>query len=348
MTRGEAHDFLGINIKMRTDGLIAIEQHKQIEEALERFGTTYSHKVTSPCARHCCKVNEKAEKLNEEQADLFHSIVAKLLHVTKRSRPDIEPTIAFLMTRVSKSDVDDWKKLKRLMTWLKQTKHDVRLIGAISVDQLYTWVDAAFAVHDNMRSQTGGAMSFGHGMVHCRSTKQKLNTLSSTEAELVGTSEYVPFAIWLMMFLEDQGYSVKNSVLFQDNESSIKMGKNGKDSCTGRSRHIDIRHFFVKDRIDEGKFGFTVEHCPTELMIADYVTKPLQGKLFHTFRELIMGWKSIDDVLLAIRISAKERVENRKVAESTNGQNSRITYKEALMNEKKAKHVELRKEVKFK
>ena len=83
-------------------------------------------------------------------------------------------------------------------------------------------------------------------------------------------------------------------------------------------------------------------------MIADYFTKPLQVKLFHTFSELIMGWKSIEDVLLVIRISAKERVENRKMAENANGQKSRITYKEALMNEKKSKHVELRKEVKFK
>ena len=82
-------------------------------------------------------------------------------------------------------------------------------------------------------------------------------------------------------------------------------------------------------------------------MIADYFTKPLQGKLVHTFRELIMGWKSIDDVLLAIRISAKERVENRKMAENTNDQKSRITYKEALMNEKRSKHVELRTEIKL-
>ena len=89
-----------------------------------------------------------------------------------------------------------------------------------------------------------------------------------------------------------------------------------------------------------------MEHCPTELMIADHFIKPLQGKIFHTFCELIMGWKSIDDVLLAIRISAKERVENRKVVENANDQKSRITYKEALMNEKKFKHVELRTEIK--
>ena len=88
------------------------------------------------------------------------------------------------MTRVSNSDVDDWKKLKRVMTWLRQTRSDVRLIGATSVKELYTWVGAAFAVHDNMRSQTGGVMSFGYGMVHCRSNKQKLTTKSSTEVSI--------------------------------------------------------------------------------------------------------------------------------------------------------------------
>ena len=83
--------------------------NEHIEQALEKFGPTYTYHFTSPCANHLWKVNKNAEKLDEKKADLFHSIVAKLLHVTKRSRPDIETAVAFLMTRVSKSDVDDWK-----------------------------------------------------------------------------------------------------------------------------------------------------------------------------------------------------------------------------------------------
>ena len=161
------------------------------------------------------------------------------------------------------------------------------MIGATSVKELYTWVDAAFAVHDNMRSQTGGGMSFGYGMVHCRSSKQKLNTKSSTEAELVGTSEYMPFAIWLTLFMKCQGYTINKNILFQDNESAIKMERHGKDSCTGRSRHIDIRHFFVQDRVDKGELE--IEHCPTKLMVADYMTKLLQGAQFHLLRYAIMG-----------------------------------------------------------
>ena len=326
-TRGDAHDFLGIGIKIRKDGLVAIEQHKHIEESLKTFGPTFTHYVSSPCAQHLWHVNDKAEKLSVEDSELFHSVVEKLLHITKRSRPDIETAVAFLITRVSKSDVDDWKKLKRVMTWLRQTKGDVRLIGAKSVQELYTWIDAAFAVHDNMRSQTGGVMSFGHGMIHCRSNKQKLNTKSSTEDELVGTSDYVPFAIWLALFMDSQGYPIKKNILFQDNESAIKMEKNGKDSCTGRSRHINIRHFFVKDRVDKGELE--VEYCPTKLMIADYMTKPLQGAHFQLLRYMIMGWKSLDDIIMAIRHSVKERVVN--VTESSNHNNEKKTFKEALL-----------------
>ena len=57
---------------------------------------------------------------------------------------------------------------------------------------VFTCNDALYAVHDNMRSHTGGAISMGYGIIHGKSSKQKLNVKSSTEAELVGMSEYIP------------------------------------------------------------------------------------------------------------------------------------------------------------
>jgi hypothetical protein len=97
-----------------------------------------------------------------------------------------------------------------------------------------------------MKSHTGGTMSFGRGAVLCKSLKQKLNTRSSTEAELDGASDYLPNTIWVKMFLSAQGYDVKENEFFQDNQSAMKIEKNGRASCGQKSRHIDIHYFFYE------------------------------------------------------------------------------------------------------
>ena len=130
-------------------------------------------------------------------------------------------------------------------------------------------------------------MSFGVGVIHTKSSKQKLNTKSSTEAELVAVSEYLPYHIWVVNFMKSQGYNMNKKILYQDNQSAIKMEKNGRNSCTGNSRHIDIRYFFIKDRVKSG--AIEVVYCPTDKMVADFFTKPLQGGMFSVYRKAIMG-----------------------------------------------------------
>jgi hypothetical protein len=229
------------------------------------------------------------------------------LYITKRARPDLETAVDFFTTRVSKSDEDDWKKLERVLIWIMNTIDEKRVIGATSLRDLFTWIDAAYAVHANMRGQTGGAISMGYGILHGKSSKQKINVKSSTESELVGVSEYLPYNIWLMMFMGAQGYGIENNVVYQDNQSCIRMHINGRNSCTGNSRHINVRYFFVKDRINKGELK--VEYCPTLLMIADYFTKPLMGARFRELRAVIMGHKSIYDLNPKWLQPIKERVE---------------------------------------
>ena len=89
--------------------------------------------------------------------------------------------------------------------------------------------------------------------------------------------------------------------------SAMKMEKNGRASAGQKSRHIDIRYFFIKDRID--KQEITLIHCPTEIMIADYFTKPLQGRLFEKFRDVIMGITHPSS-LYPIQSPNQERVGN--------------------------------------
>ena len=91
---------------------------------------------------------------------------------------------------------------------------------------LFTWVDAAYAVHHNMRSHTGGTMSLGWGTIHNKSSKQKLNTKSSTEAEVVEVrSDYIQYNICLTNFLKEQGYEIQHNIVYQDNQSAMRMKK---------------------------------------------------------------------------------------------------------------------------
>ena len=140
-----------------------------------------------------------------------------------------------------------------------------------------------------MRGQTGGGLTLGHGMPITGSTKQKLNTRSSTETELVAADDFMPVIVWTNHFLAAQGYDTSDTILYQDNQSAILLEKNGRKSSGKRTKHLNVRYFFITDRLREK--DFTVEYCPTGEMIGDFFTKPLQGQLFITFRRLIMNLK---------------------------------------------------------
>ena len=224
------------------------------------------------------------------------------MYLTRRVRPDIETLISFLTTRVTKRDTDDWSKLRKGLTYIQNKIDEKRVIDVKSLSDM----DKAFRVHPNMRGHTGGAIFMGYGVLHCKGAKQKLNTKSSTESKLVGVSEYVPYNIWVIMFLKEQGYEIENNIIYQDNQSTMKMLINGRNSCTGNSCHLSIRYFFVKDRIANGEMK--VEYCPSMYMIADFFTKPLMGHRFRELRSVIMGHKSIFDLDPNLLQQIKKRV----------------------------------------
>jgi hypothetical protein len=93
--------------------------------------------------------------------------------------------------------------------------------------------------------------------------------------------------LWTQNFIEAQGYPIKRSIIYQDNKSAILLEKNGRASAGKRSRHMDIKYFYITDQVDKGKV--VIEYCPTDEMIADYLTKPLHGAKFEKFKKMIMN-----------------------------------------------------------
>jgi hypothetical protein len=181
-------------------------------------------------------VNEDAEKLSEEGSTAFHNLVAKTLYVSKRARLDISTAIAFLTTRVRAPDIDDWRKLSHLMEYLRVDRLCPLTMSADGSGVLMWYVNASFAIHPNMHSHTGGGLTMGRGFPIVISTKQKLNTRSSTESEIVGVDDMMPIVVWSWYFLMARGYGVTQNLLLQDNQSSILLERNGKASSGKRSQ----------------------------------------------------------------------------------------------------------------
>jgi hypothetical protein len=282
------------------------------------FITVTKQRFKTPAPDNLFVVNEDCEKLSEAVSADFHTIVAKTLYVTKRARPDTCLAIAFLTTRVRAPDTDDWEKLCHLMEYLRGDRDRPLVLGADNDGLLMWYVDASFAVHPNMRGHTGGGLTMGRGFPISVSTKQKLNTRSSTESELVGVDDMMPIICWTHYFLLSQGYGiiVIENLLLQDNKSSILLEQNGRASSGKRTRHINIRYFFITDRVNMKEIS--IDWCPTKEMVADFMTKPLQGSLFKKLRDYIMGRvrcikPKTDVVSLGQKKASKKLVKKSKV-----------------------------------
>jgi hypothetical protein len=287
ITRGRVHDYLGMTLDYTEKGKVKIKMIDYVTKMLAELPEEMSGEAPTPAGNHLFAVDEKQTKVNEQQAQFFHTYVAKTLFLCKRSRPDLQPAVAFLCTRVKACDMDDYKKLKRMLQFLRATKDEFLTLSATSLHNVRWWIDASYAVHPDMKSHTGGALSLGTGVVYGTSKKQKLNTNSSTESEVVGTHDVMPQVLWTLYFLEAQGFKIDDNILYQDNKSSILLESNGRGSSGQRTRHMNVRYFFIADRVKSKEIR--IEYCPTGIMVADYFTKPLQGAIFRKLRDMVMG-----------------------------------------------------------
>jgi hypothetical protein len=285
--RGKIHDYLGMELDYSEVNKVKIGMIKYVKNMLEDFPEKLKDKT--PAGDDLFKKGQ-GKMLETERAEGYHTmVVAKGLFLCKRSRPDIQPTIAVLCTRVKEpNEADWWGKLVRMMRYLNGTTKLRLTLSAGNLHCIKWYMDASFAVHPDFKSHAGATMSFedGKGAVQSISRKQKLNTRSSTESELVGVDNISVMILWTKLFMEAQGYEIDKNILFQDNKSLILLETYGKKSSGKRTRALNIRYFFITDQVKKGNVD--IKYCPTDAMIGDFHTKPLQGEKFRRFRDAIL------------------------------------------------------------
>jgi hypothetical protein len=130
-------------------------------------------------------------------------------------------------------------------------------------------------------------MSLGKAAIMSTSSRQTLNTKSSTETELVGVNDVMGKVLWTRYFIEAQGYPLGPTTIYQDNESAILLEKNGQLSSSKRTRHINVRYYFITDRVQSKEVK--IQYCNTKEMLADFFTKPLQGQQFYKLRSSVLN-----------------------------------------------------------
>ena len=281
---GEHHDYLGCRFDFTKQGKVIITMKKYIEDIIKFYGV--NKKATTPATVNILNI-DKGIPLSNEHAERFHSAVARLLYLSKRVRPDIQFAVTFLCTRVSAPTDYDEMKLVRILQYLNND-HDIGLTLEMNDKPLVTaFIDAAYGIHADAKGHTGMAITIGKGTVNAKSTKQKLVSKSSSEAELIALSDSTSQVIWTRDFLIHQGYEMGAADIMQDNKSTIMLAEKGR-STSEKTRHINIRYFFVKDRINSKEIQ--LNYLSTNEMIADILTKPLQGAQFIKMRNILLNY----------------------------------------------------------
>jgi hypothetical protein len=230
-TRGNIHEYLAMKLDYSQEKINKINMVDNVKEMVNDFQEEIS-KSNYPWNENLFKVDNKRPLLSKEKRELFHTFVAKGLFLCKRARLDIQLAI------IHSPDEQDWSKLIKLLSYLNTTSEDVLVLKIDESHCIKWYVDAAFAVHHDKKSHTGATMTLGNGLIYSTSTKQKINTRSSAEAELVSIDDAISKILWVKRFMEAQGWNVNQNLVLRDNVSSMKLKENGKGSSGKRTRQV--------------------------------------------------------------------------------------------------------------
>jgi hypothetical protein len=287
--------YLGLEFDFTTPGACEIKMERYVASILKEFKS--DRKQDSPCGLDLFKTDLDKGILSEKDQDCFHSTVAKLLYLAKRVKPGLLTGISYLTTRVKKANIDDVKKLFRIIDFLRGNKDcgiklPIRENYRENILAIRAFIDAAFGLHFDFKSHTGIVIFLSGAPIYFQSVKQKTISKSSFEAEVNATSDGGSIVIHIANLIKDIDARRTLSVeIMQDNEGAIAALKSG--NCTGKnSKHINIRLAWCSEQFKMGIMKFT--WTSTFGMVADILTKPMCGELFKNFNLAICGYKSLN------------------------------------------------------
>lgn len=277
---GQAKQILGMNICIdKVKNVITLDQTEYIDTLLLKFNMVDCKTVETPM--------EKNLNLNKNKETSFsvpyQQLIGSLMYLSVMTRPDISYSVSYLSQFNNCFNNEHWQHAKRLLKYLKKTK-DHCLVYKRNSNYLEGFVDADWGSNIlDRRSYTGFCFTFSKSLVSWESTKQKTVALSSTEAEYMALTEATKEGIYLQNLLNELTNYSNSVILYSDNQSALKLASN--PVFHKRSKHIDVRHHFIRETIESGKIK--TKYLESNEMPADILTKALGSNKHYKFMNML-------------------------------------------------------------
>lgn len=212
---------------------------------------------------------------------LYRSMIGSLLYLTA-SRPDISFSVCVCARYQASPKESHVQAVKRILKYVSGTTGFGIWFSKDITMNVVGFSDADWAgCVDDRKSTSGGCFLIGNNLVAWHSKKQTSTSLSTAEAEYIAAGSCCTQLLWMKQMLSDYGIAQTTMVVYCDNKSAIDISKNPVQHS--RTKHIDIRHHFIRDLVEEKII--CLEHISTENQLADILTKPLDPTRFDSLRK---------------------------------------------------------------
>jgi len=274
---GELTYFLGLQVKQMED-TIFISQSKYAKNIVMKFGLDNGGHKRTPAATHL-KLTKDESGISVDQC-MYRNMIESLLYLTA-SRPDITFAIGVRARYQAEPKMSHLTQVKWILKYINSTSDYGILYSYSEKSKLMGYCDADWAgIADDIKSTFGGCFFLGNNLISWFSKKHNCVSLSTVEAEYIAVGSSCSQLVWMKQMLKE--YNVEQDVLtlYCDNLSAINIFKNPIQHS--RTKHIDIRHHFIRDLVEEKVV--TLEHVDTKEQLTDIFTKAFDAKQFEKLR----------------------------------------------------------------
>ena len=285
---GPCIHYLGISIRRdRANRCLYLSQRAYIEKFLKDLGMWDVKTAVTPLDSGKLPEAPQGYQAADALKSKYQRAVGLLMYAMLGTRPDIAYAVSVVSRFSANPTTDHWLAVQRILRYLRGTL-DLELAFSGELRPLVGYSDADWAGDISTRRSTSGyVFGIGTGPISWSSKRQSTVSLSTCEAEYIGQTQATKEAVWLRNLLAELTHmnerDIPTTIIYGDNQGAIALAKNPK--FHGRSKHIDIQHHYVREKVEDGTVG--LKYIETSKQIADGLTKPLSKVPFLQFRKIL-------------------------------------------------------------